>query len=130
MDVERKTGDLPGKSNANMSFVRIGAVSYTEANEPTFPSMGGFMEKQDISNPNIDWASLVRHVAKDQVTIELADGTVAIAQVIPIKKSVAMKDFAAMMNSLPSLGKDAESFARDVEATRSSFKEESDPWES
>jgi hypothetical protein len=92
--------------------------------------MGGFMEKQDISNPNIDWANLVRHVAKDQVTIELADGTVAIAQVIPIKKSVSMKDFSAMMRLLPSLGEDAESFARDVEAARSGFKEDSDPWES
>ena len=88
------------------------------------------MEKQDISNPNIDWASLVRHVAKDQVTIELADGTVAIAQVIPIRKSVAIKDFASMMNSLPSLGEDAESFARDVESARTNFKDDSDPWES
>jgi hypothetical protein len=92
--------------------------------------MGAFMEKQDISNPNIDWTSLVRHVAKDQVTVELADGMIAIAQVIPIKKSVPMKDFAAMMSLLPSLGEDAESFARDVEAARSSFKEDSDPWES
>ena len=62
------------------------------------------MEKQDISNPNIDWASLVRHVAKDQITVELADGTVAIAQVIPMKKSASIKDFTAMMSSLPSLG--------------------------
>jgi len=88
------------------------------------------MEKQDISNPNIDWAGLVRHVAKDQVTIELADGTIAIARVIPMKKTVSMKDFAAMMSTLPSLGDDAESFAKDVEAGRNSFKEVSDPWES
>ena len=88
------------------------------------------MEKQDISNPNIDWASLVRHVAKDQITVELADGAIAIAKVIPIKKSVSIKDFAAMMGLLPSLGEDVESFARDVEAARSSFKQVSDPWES
>ena len=49
------------------------------------------MEKQDISNPNIDWANLVRHVAKDQVTVELADGSVPIAQVIPMKKSISIK---------------------------------------
>ena len=88
------------------------------------------MEKQDISNPNIDWAELVRHVAKDQVTVELADGTVAIAQVVPMKRSILMKDFASMMSSLPSLGEDAASFARDVESVRNSFKEVSDPWES
>jgi hypothetical protein len=88
------------------------------------------MEKQDISNPNIDWASLVRHVAKDQVTVELADGTVAIAQVIPLQKSISIKDFTSLMSSLPSLGEDAESFAKDVEAVRNGFKEVSDPWES
>ena len=42
------------------------------------------MEKQDISNPNIDWASLVRHVAKDQITVELADGTVVSVHAIPM----------------------------------------------
>lgn len=88
------------------------------------------MEKQDISNPNIDWASLVRHVAKDQVTVELADGTVAIAQVVPMKKPVSMKNFAALMASLPSLGDDGESFARDVETVRNNFKNGSDSWES
>jgi hypothetical protein len=93
-------------------------------------SLGVAMEKQDISNPNIDWAGLVRHVAADQVTVELADGTVAIAQVVPMKKSISIKDFASLMSSLPSLGDDAESFARDVEAVRNGFKEASDPWES
>ncbi len=86
------------------------------------------MEKQDISNPNIDWASLVRHVAKDQVTIELADGMLAIAQVIPIKKPVPIKDFATVMNLLPSLGEDAEAFVRDIEAARGSFTEDFDLW--
>lgn len=88
------------------------------------------MEKQDISNPKLDWASLIRHVANDQVTVELADGSIAIARVVPMKKSISMKDFASMMSSLPTLGDDAESFARDVESVRSSFKEVSDPWES
>ncbi len=88
------------------------------------------MEKQDISNPSIDWATLVRHVARDQVTVELADGTVAIAQVIPMEKAISMKDFAKLMSSVPSLGEDAASFAKDIEAVRNSFKEVSDPWES
>ena len=35
-----------------------------------------------------------------------------------------------MMSLLPSLGEDTESFAKDVEALRSSFKEVSDPGES
>lgn len=87
------------------------------------------LEKQDISNLDIDWAGLVRHVTKDQVAVEFTDGLVAIAQLIPVKKSVSMKDFASIMATIPSLGEDAESFARDVESVRSSFKETSDPWE-
>ena len=88
------------------------------------------MEKQDIANLNADWAGLVRHVAKDQVSVEFTDGAVAIAQLVPIKKSVSMKDFASIMSTVPSLGEDAESFARDVASVRRSFKEVTDPWES
>ncbi len=88
------------------------------------------MEKQDIANPGIDWASLVRHIAKDQVTVELAEGTVAIARVVPVRKAVSIKDFAAIMSSMPSLGDDAEPFAKDVESVRKCFKEVFYPWES
>lgn len=88
------------------------------------------MERQDISNPGIDWANLVRHVAKDQVSIELAEGAIAIARVIPVQRTVSMKDFSAIMSSIPSLGDDIESFAHDVESARKCFKETSDPWES
>ena len=88
------------------------------------------MEKQDISNLNCEWAGLVRHVAKNQVSVEFTDGAITIAQLVPIQKSVSMKDFASIMAAVPSLGEDAESFARDVESFRRSFKEVTDPWES
>jgi len=88
------------------------------------------MEKADILNPDIDWATLVRHVARDQVTVELADGSIAIAEVVPKKTPILMKDFAAFMSSIPALGDDADSFANDIESSRSIFKEVSDPWES
>ncbi len=88
------------------------------------------MEKFDISNTSVDWASLVRHVAADQVAVELSDGSVAIAQVVPLKKSVTMKDFASIMSRLPSLSEDASSFAKDVETARQNFRDVTDPWES
>jgi hypothetical protein len=88
------------------------------------------MEKQDISNPNIDWADLVRHVARDRVTVELADGSVAIAEVVPKISPVSMKDFASIMASIPLLGPDAEDFAKDIEAVRKNFVDANDPWES
>lgn len=88
------------------------------------------VEKQDISDPEIDWAKLFRHVARDQVTIELGDGEYAIAQIVPVQKSVSTKQFASIMSSLPSFGDDCEAFAQDIETIRESFKEDIDPWAS
>lgn len=88
------------------------------------------MEKADILNPDIDWANLVRHVARDQISVELSDGPIAIAEVVPKKLPILMKDFAAFMGSIPTLGDDADSFAKDIESSRQIFTEVSDPWES
>ena len=88
------------------------------------------MEKADILNPDIDWANLVRHVARDQISVELSDGPFAIAEVVPKKLPILMKDFAAFMGSIPTLGDDADSFAKDIESSRQIFTEVSDPWES
>jgi hypothetical protein len=88
------------------------------------------MEKHEIANSNIDWVSLIRHVARDQVTVEIADGATTIAEVVPKKKPIAVKDLPALMASLPSLGDDATSFAKDVEEGRKGFRPDEDPWES
>lgn len=88
------------------------------------------MEKHEISNSKIDWVSLIRHVARDQVTIEVADGESTIAEVVPKKKPIAVKDLPALMASLPSLGDDVLSFANDVEEGRKGFRLDDDPWES
>lgn len=88
------------------------------------------MEKHEISNSSIDWVSLIRHVARDQVAIEIADGATAIAELVPKKKPIAVKDLPALMASLPSLGDDAHSFAKDVEEGRKGFRLDDDPWES
>jgi hypothetical protein len=88
------------------------------------------MEKHEISNSRIDWVSLFRHVARDQVTVEIADGSTAIAEVVPKKRPVAVKDLPALMATLPSLGDDALSFAKDVDEGRSGFRQDDDPWES
>jgi hypothetical protein len=88
------------------------------------------MEKQELSNTNIDWVSLFRHVARDQVTVEIADGPMAIAEVIPKKNPVAVKDLPALMASLPALGEDTVTFAKDIEEGRKGFGQDDDPWES
>ena len=81
------------------------------------------MEKANILNQDIDWANLVRHVARDQVCVELSDGSIAIAEVVPKKTPILMRDFAAFMGSIPQLGEDAESFAKDIESSRRIFKQ-------
>jgi len=88
------------------------------------------MEKADILNPDIDWAHLIRHVARDQISVELSEGSIAIAEVVPKKTPILMNDFAAFMGSIPRLGEDADSFAHDIEFSRRIFTEVSDPWES
>jgi len=89
-----------------------------------------FMEKPDILTPDIDWATLVCHVARDQVTVELADGSIAIAEVVPKKTPILMTGFAAFISSIPTLDDAVDSFANDIELSRRIFKEVSDPWES
>jgi len=74
------------------------------------------MKKADILNPDIGWAHLIRQVAKDQISVELSEGSIAIAEVVPKKTPILMKDFAAFMNSTPHLGEDADSFANDIES--------------
>jgi hypothetical protein len=88
------------------------------------------MEKHEISDTDIDWVSLFRHVAREQIAIEIADGTTPIAEVIPKQKPFAVRDLPGLMESLPSLGDDASSFAKDIEEARASFGQDADPWES
>ena len=96
--------------------------------QPLFEQV--IMEKANILNQDIDWANLVRHVARDQVCVELSDGSNAIAEIVPKKTTILMRDFAAFMGSIPQLGEDAESFAKDIESSRRIFTEALDPWES
>jgi hypothetical protein len=89
------------------------------------------MEKHELSDLQIDWVSLIRQVARDQVPIEIADGTPnAIVEVVPKKPPILVKDLPALMALLPSLGEDAVTFAEDVEQGRLCFGEDSDPWAS
>ncbi len=88
------------------------------------------MEKQEISSANVDWVDLIRHVAREQVSVELADGPIAIAEVVPKRKPISIKDFGARMASFPSLGDDVDAFAKDIEENRKGYKDARDPWES
>ena len=88
------------------------------------------MERHEILSPTINWPDLVRHVVQDQVVVELADGQIAVARLVPICKPKSFADLDHALRQLPSLGDDAERFEADIREVRSSMKPLYDPWES
>lgn len=88
------------------------------------------MERHEILSPAINWPNLVRHVVEDQVVVELADGHVPVARLVPIGKPKTLADLDRALRQLPFLGDDAESFEADIQELRSSMKPLDDPWES
>ncbi len=88
------------------------------------------MERQEILSPQIDWPGLVRHVARDQVTVELSEGEVPVAKLVPIERSKTMADLDRALRQIPPLGDDAKSYEEDIESFRSSLQSLDDKWES
>ncbi len=88
------------------------------------------MERHEILSPAINWPNLVRHVVEDQVVVELSDGQVPVARLVPIGKPKTFADLDHALRQLPSLGDDAECFEADIREMRSSMKPLDEPWES
>lgn len=88
------------------------------------------MEKIEISNTNISLLDIVRHVSRDRVTIELSDGQVPLARIVPIAKTQSMTELDRALRDCNRLGEDAEPFANDVLSIRQSIGELDNPWES
>jgi len=88
------------------------------------------MEKIEISNTNISLADIVKHVSRDRVTIELSEGHVPLARIVPIAKIQTMTELDRALRASSRLGDDAESFAHDVLSLRQSIGELDDQWES
>lgn len=88
------------------------------------------MEKIEISNTNINLSDIVKHVSRDRVTIELSDGQVPLARIVPIAQLHSMVDLDRALRNCTRLAEDAESYANDVLSVRQSIGELDDPWES
>ncbi|MDZ4850439.1 MAG: hypothetical protein SGI77_14230 [Pirellulaceae bacterium] len=88
------------------------------------------MERHEFLSSKIDWPNLVRHVVRDRVVVELAEGQIPVARLIPIESPKTLADLDRALRKLPTLGDDAEYFERDVIEVRSSMKDLDDPWES
>ena len=89
------------------------------------------MERISITEASHQLNALVDRVSDEGIIIELERDHEPIACLSPLrsKKPLMACDLNAFFASLPSLGDDAEAFARDVEEARKSFPPEADPWE-
>ncbi len=88
------------------------------------------MERIEISSAHISLSELVKHVSRDQVSIELAEGSVPLAKIVPIASKRSMADLDQALRENSKLGDDADGFAQDVLSVRRSIGELDDPWES
>ena len=88
------------------------------------------MERIEISTPNISLSEIVKHVSRDRVTVELSEGQVPLARIVPVDRPRSMTDLDRALRHCTRLGEDAESFAHHVHSARQSIGELDDPWES
>jgi len=88
------------------------------------------MERHEISTEKIDWPNLVRHVVRDRVIVELADGELPVAMLVPIEQPRTMAKLDAALRQLPRLAEEVKSFEADIQGVQASMKDLDDPWES
>lgn len=88
------------------------------------------MERIEVSTANINLSDLAKQVSRDRVSVELFEGQVPLARIVPIEKPHSMADLDQALREIPRLGEDAAAFDRDVQAVRKSLGALDDPWES
>lgn len=88
------------------------------------------MERIEISTANIDLSAIVHRVSRDRISVELSEGQVSLAKIVPIDKPHSMAALDRALRATPRLGEDADAFARDVLESREALGELDDPWES
>ena len=84
------------------------------------------MERVSIAEARRDLDGLIDRITARGESIQLERDECVIATIVPTppanrKVCQTMDDLAALLNSLPRLGDDAEAFARDVEEARNSY---------
>jgi len=77
------------------------------------------------------FSSLVDRVHREGISVDLERDNEVIARLTPVVPSRGLKagNLVAFLRSLPSLGSDADDFAADIRAMRSSLPPEGDQWE-
>ena len=72
------------------------------------------MERQLITSPTLDWAALVEHVHRDQVTVELERDQEVVAVLAPVIAAPRFSELDKILAKVPRLNDECESFALDL----------------
>jgi antitoxin (DNA-binding transcriptional repressor) of toxin-antitoxin stability system len=86
------------------------------------------MNRISVTEAGRHFADLIDRVSRQGVTVELERDDQIVARLSPVGRRMQASDLPRFFASLPSLGDDAESFARDLERIRQELPQESDPW--
>jgi len=86
------------------------------------------MERISVIEAGRRFDELISRVSREGVTVELERDNRVVAQLSPARRGVPVADLNRIFDSFPSLGDDADSFARDVERVRREVPQETDPW--
>lgn len=79
------------------------------------------MERIEISTANINLSEIVKQVSRDRVAVELSDGQIPLARIVPIDEPRSMADLDRALRDCTRLGDDADAFALDVLSVRQSI---------
>lgn len=88
------------------------------------------MEKRQLLGNDIDWRDLIRHVFHDRVVVELSEGELPVALLVPIERPKSMANLDKALRSTPRLADELSSFESDIIDGKASLNELDDPWES
>jgi antitoxin (DNA-binding transcriptional repressor) of toxin-antitoxin stability system len=88
------------------------------------------MERIEISTASNNLSEIVKHVSRDGVCVELAEGQVPLAKIVPIDAGHSLADLDRALRDCRLSDDDAEDFASDVLSVREALEELDDPWES
>ena len=87
------------------------------------------MERISVAEAGRQFNELINRVSRDGVTVELEKDNHVVARLSPAGRRVKVAELNRIFASFPSLGDDAESFAKDVERIRPEVPQELDPWD-
>jgi antitoxin (DNA-binding transcriptional repressor) of toxin-antitoxin stability system len=85
----------------------------------------------NIAEAEKHFAKLVDKVYREGISVDLERDQKVIARLTPAepRSKITVGDLNAFLRALPSLGDDADSFAKDIRAIRAEFPAEASPWD-